>query len=273
MGKPLPLYGELCKLSWLPGKGEANLHLAQTFGEVCASHGQRADRLIEQMARLDVDQAPGATELEYLPVCGVYAAGARAASDPRARGKMLSVMHDAAEDMRFRVRDAVPTALARVGARLGDALVAEVDSWMDGYFQAAAVLRALVRPEWLTAAHDADAVTALFAKAFALLDDAPRSAVRYPGHKALVEAMREAPGPIALRFGAPVFDALASFAKSKDPHLRELIVEATKKAKLDARHPEEVKRVLAAFSATAKPVRDPRSLPGPTRRRGGGHRR
>lgn len=273
MGKPMHLYGELCKVSWLPGKGEANLPLAQTFGEVCASHGQRADRLIEQMARLDVDEAPGATELEYLPVCGVFAAGARAGSDPRARAKMLSILHDAAEDMRFRVRDAVPTALARVGAKLGDVLVTEVDPWLEGYFHAAAVLRALTNPLWLTVVHDAAAVTALLTKAFALLEDAPRSAARYPGHKALVEAMRDAPEHLAARFGAPVFDALASFARSKDPHLRTLIVEATSKKKLEARYSEDVRRVLLAFSSTAKPVRDPRSLPGPTRRRGGGHRR
>ena len=272
-GKPLPLYGELCKLSWLPGQGPANLPLAQTFGEVCASHGQRADRLIEQMARLDVDEAPGATELEYLPVCGVFAAGVRAGRDPRARAKMLGILHDCAEDMRFRVRDAVPTALAKVGAKIGDALIAEVDPWMEGYFHAAAVLRALAMQEWLTATHDAAAVAELLAKAFALLDNAPRSAARYPGHKALVEAMRDTPEPVAVRFGAPVFDTLASFAKSKDPHLRELIVAATSKKKLEARYSEDVKRVLLAFSSTAKPVRDPRSLPGPTRRRGGGHRR
>lgn len=273
MGKPMPLYGELCKLSWLPGQGEANLPLAQTFGEVCASHGPRADRLIEQMARLDADQAPGATDLEYLPVCGVFAAGARAGSDPRARAKMLSVLHDCAEDLRFRVRDAVPTALARAGAKVGDALVGEVDGWLEGYFHAAAVLRALSRPEWLTALHDASAVAALLTKVFALLDNAPRSAARYVGHKALLEAMRAAPEHLALRFGAPIFDALASFARSKDPHLRELVVAATSRKKLEVRYPQDVKRVLQAFSSTAKPVRDPRSLPGPTRRRGGGHRR
>jgi hypothetical protein len=51
------------------------------------------------------------------------------------------------------------------------------------------------------------------------------------------------------------------------------VVEAASKKKLEARHGDDVRRVLLAFSSTAKPVRDPRSLPGPTRRRGGGHRR
>ena len=106
------------------------------------------------MARLTADEAPGATALEFLPMCGVQALGVRAAADPTVRGAFLRELHARADDLRFRVRDAVVDALARIGEATGDALVADVASWMDGYFHAAAVLRALERDAWQGSLHD-----------------------------------------------------------------------------------------------------------------------
>jgi hypothetical protein len=266
-----PLYTELVKHSRLPGT-RANLELAEAFAASCASIGKKSDALITTMVRMDADAAPGATELEFLPLCGVYAAGFRAAHDPHA-DEMFALLHDAAEDLRFRVRDAVVVALSKVGAIRGDALVAEVEPWMDGFFHAAAVLRALVSQSWLTKVDDGEAASALLGTAFRTLDGAARSASRYPGFKALVEAFRAAPELLALRFGAPVFAVLESFASCKDPHLRDLVVESIAPAKLASRFPEDIARLRAAFKATAKPIRDPRSLPRPTRKRGGGRRR
>ncbi len=271
-----PLYAELVKRSRLPGT-RPNLELAEAFAASCAGHGKKADALIREMTTLEADRAPGGTELEFLPMCGVYAAGFRAANDRAAEPKLLPLLHDAAEDLRFRVRDAVVAALAKIGAVRGDALVHECASWMDGFFHGAAVLRALVTPAWLDAANDGEAASELLATALRTLADAPRAASRYPGFKALTDAVGAAPLPLALRFGAPVFAVLENFASCKDPHLRELVLGSIDPkrggGKLDARFPADVARVRAAFGATAKPVRDPRSLPGPTRKRGGGRRR
>lgn len=266
-----PLYAELVKHSRLPGT-RPNLELAEAFAASCASLGKKSDALIATMVRMDADSAPGATELEFLPLCGVYAAGFRAAQDARA-DTMLPLLHDAAEDLRFRVRDAVVFALAKIGAVRGDVLVHEVGDWMDGFFHAAAVLRALVSPAWLTKVDDAEAACALLDAAFQTLSDAARSAARYPGFKALVDAFRAAPEPLVLRFGEPVLAVLEARASCKDPHLRELVVSSITAAKVGARFPDAVGRVRAAFKATDKPVRDPRSLPRPTRKRGGGRRR
>lgn len=265
------LFAELVKHSRLPGT-RPNLELAEAFAASCASRGARSDALVTAMVRMDADRAPGATELEFLPLCGVYAAGFRAASDPRAT-KMLTLLHDAAEDLRFRVRDAVVVALAKVGAVRGDELVAQVSDWMDGFFHASAVLRALGSAAWLTRIDDATGPCELLDAAFRTLDGAARSASRYPGFKALVEAFRAAPAPLALRFGAPVLGVLETFASCKDPDLRALVRESIKDPKLTARFPDDMARLRAAFGATDKPVRDPRSLPRPTRKRGGGRRR
>ena len=84
-GDEQALYDKLTRASWLPGK-EANLELAAAFGAACAAKGPAVDSFIRVMALLDADAAPGGTELEFLPMCGVAALGARAAGDPRASG-------------------------------------------------------------------------------------------------------------------------------------------------------------------------------------------
>lgn len=279
-GDRAKLFDLLTRGSGLPGT-RVNLTLALQLASECASRGATADALIVALATLDPDFAPGGGggphgaggELEFLPVCGVLAAGVRASSDERARPRMLEVLHDAAEDLRFRVREAVPLALEEIAKRAGDELTPLVASWMDGYFHAAAVLRGLVRHEWLVRIKDPSAAIARFEEAFELASSAPRAAARYPGFKALLEALRDAVEPMASRFGVPMFDAMVPFSKSKDPVLRELIVSAVSTPKLRSRHREDVERVLLAFAGTRKPVRDPRSLPRPTRKRGGGRRR
>lgn len=275
-----PLIDLLCRGSNLPGP-RVNEVLAQAFASECASRGREADELVRWLITLDADSAPGGgsgphgagAELEFLPVCGVHAAGERAAADPKCRDAMLALLHDAAEDLRFRVREAVPAALERVGARAGDDVAVAVAGWMDGYFHAAAVLRAIVRRDWLPQIATPTHAIELYERAFELAVDAPRAAARYPGFKSLLEALQETIAPLASRFGVPMFDALARLARVKDPVLRDLITNGIETPKLRTRHREDVERVLRDFKTTAKPVRDPRSLPGPTRRRGGGHRR
>lgn len=270
-GQTSDLYALLCRGSGLPGV-RANLPLAQAFADVCASD-PRGSKLASTMARLDADYAPGDTALEFLPVCGVLAAAAIATRQPGARAAMLGVLHDASEDLRFRVRDAVPAALARLGEQQGDVLARELRSFMDGYFHAAAALRALSHREFLARLSEADAVAELLTAAFELAAGAPRAAARYPGYKALLDALAASIEPLALKLGAPIFDAVAAFAKTSDPHLRELVRTAAAAKKLRARFPEEVRRVEQAFVGTDKPLRDPRGAIGPTRRRGGGRRR
>lgn len=277
-----PLVDLLCRGSNLPGP-RINEALAESFASECASRGKSTDAVVRWLITLDPDRAPGGgsgpygagAELEFLPVCGVYAAGARGASDPSARATMLALLHDAAEDLRFRVRDAVPLALERVGARAGDevAVAVAVAEWMDGYFHAAAVLRALVRPGWLPQIATPKNAIDLYELAFNLAADAPRAAARYPGFKSLLETLQKTIVPLAMRFGAPMFDALEGLSRCKDPVLRDLITDGLLGTKLISRHREDVERVRMTFKVTAKPVRDPRSLPGPTRQRGGGQRR
>lgn len=266
-GDSRPLYAWLCKNSHLPGT-QPNFVIARAFADTCTLHGSRGQKLAEQMATLDADAAPGGSQLEFLPLCGVLALGAWGARDANVRADMLNVLHDRADDLRFRVRDGVVESLARMGAASEDALALEVEPWMDGYFHAAAIVRALAHESWLPHLHDTAAVAMRLDEAFHLANDAPRAAARYPGRKALVEALTAAPGPIANRFGVPLFDLLEKWTTVKDPELREVVAKSLRSKAISARFRPEVERVEAALKKSAPAVRDPRSIVGPTRGRG-----
>jgi hypothetical protein len=139
---------------------------------------------------------------------------------------------------------------------------------MDGYFHAAAVLEALADPKWLNRITNPDALLARLDEAFELLKGAPRAAARYPGFKALLDALYKAPAEAAMRFGVPVFDLLARWSTSKDPVMREIVEKNLSAPKLAGRYAAEISRTRAALTATEPARRDPRTYVGPTRGRG-----
>ncbi len=266
-GDPRPLYSELARLSGLPGP-RANMGVLDAFAGECALRGERVDGVLIALAKLDADHAPGATPLEFLPMCGVAGIGTRAALDASARTQLLSVLHESAEDFRFRVRDLVPSALARVGAATGDALVPSMVEWTNGFFHAAAVLRALASPEWSVKLTKVEPVIARLDEAFSLADGANRATQRYPGWKALVDALEIAPGKLAGRFGVAIFDMLVRWSTVKEPILRNVIEKNLHDPRLVGRHNPDIDRVRAALTASLPPVRNPDHYVGPTRGRG-----
>ena len=183
-------------------------------------------------------------------------------------GESLELLEAAAEDLRFRVRDEVPRALARIGAVQGEPLLGEVAGWMDGFFQAAAVLFAATDHAWLSTIHSPDALVRRLDEAFRLARGADRAAERYPGYKALVDALTETPGVFAARFGAPVFDRLVAWSTVKEPMLRTAIAKSVGGTRLAKRFGPDVARVVGALADSAPSRRDPRTDVGPTRGRG-----
>lgn len=239
------LYKLLGLASGLPGP-RANMALANAFATDLAARGKKADELAFAMATMPPSRAPGATEREFLPVCGVIAVGARAAADKALRPKALAVLHDAAEDLRFRVRDAVPIALARMGAKMGDELAYDLETWMDGYFQATAAILALEMPEFLAALKLEYGVINRIHEAFAMACDAPRSAARYPGFKALMEALGHVPAGVSQKFGIHVVDRLVMWSEVQIPEMREIIRKNLRDKRLQ-RMGDELDRVREAL--------------------------
>jgi hypothetical protein len=214
-----PLYAFLARHSGLPGV-TANDRIVVAFASHAATRGARSDAVVRTLVLLDPDRAPGGTELEILPMCGV------AAVVPLVRG------------------------------------------WMDGYFQAAAALKAATDNAWLSLMETPDEIVARLDEAFALARGADRTDERYPGYKALVDALSVAPGVLAARFGAPVFDRMVSWSTVKEPLLREAIAVSLQGTRLAKRYAADVARVRAALEASAPLRRDPRTDVGPTRGRG-----
>ncbi len=266
-GDTRSLYDRLTRGSGLPGV-RVNDALGRAFADACAARGARADKLIALMSGYDADEAPGATPLEFLPFCGIAAAAARACTDEAAFDATLALLHEKADDLRFRVRDAVVAGLVRIGGTRGDLLAERVQPWMDGYFHAAAVLHAMAEQEWCSSLTKVEAPLARLDEAWALARDASRATARYPGHKSLVEGLCIAPRALAARFGVPVFDLLVQWTRSKDPAMRAIIEKNLGGSRLAGRFAPEMDRVRAALRGTEAAPRNPDHYFGPTRGRG-----
>ena len=187
-------------------------------------------------------------------MCGVAALGARAASDASAM-RALATLHDCAEDMRFRVRDEVIEALARIGEARGEALVHDLCQ-LDGrtLSRRRAVLEALAHASWLTKIKSVDVV--LFERLEeGFVPGARRQALavaRYPGFKALDDGAGE--GSPAGGGGASsacrCSILLARWSASKDPAMREIVERVLLTPKLAGRFASEIARVRASLTAT-----------------------
>ena len=266
-GKTDKLYAELVRASGLPGV-RANVPLANAFADECARRGHATDALLTKMAALSADNASGGSPFEYLPMCGVLGWGARGASDAKARGAALTLLHESADDLRYRVREAVILSLERMGAATGDELLADVAPWMDGFFHAAAVLTALVAPAWLHQTHDPALATLRLHEGAELIREAPRSAMRYPGYKALLDALRAAPKHLAQRHGGGVLDEVKRWTEIGSVDLRELAMEAVRDEKTKARFLTHVTAVHESRDANVPVPRDGKKVDKPTRKRG-----
>ena len=271
-GKTADLFRQLELQSGLPGP-RVNMNLAVAFAYECASIGPKTDDLAYAMANLPPDEARGASGKEFLSVCGVLAVGNRAmvAKENAVRDRALVLLEEKADDPRFRVRDAVPLALAMMGQKMKADLADRVEPWMDRYFQATAVIRALSEPIWLeTFAHDAYYQPInLLDSAFVLAHEAPRSAFRYPGHKALVEALGWVPKAVARRFSQQMFDRYAIWAEGvKIPELRDAILQNIDDTQMKKSFREEIKRIKELVETSKGPPRDPTIIRHGTRGRG-----
>ncbi len=258
--------------SGLPGP-RINLPLAQAFAHECVRVGASADSLIETFVKLEPNEARGASGKEFLSVCGVLGLGQRAATarDPALMNHALGLLEEKADDLRFHVRDAVPLALASLGAVLKRDLCERVAPWMDRYFHAAAVLLALAQPMWLETfgPDDSEPIVMLLERAFSLAHDAPRSAFRYPGHKALVDALSAAPKAIARRFSQPMFDLYARWAGTvKVPELRDAILANLADTQQKKAFGAQMVQIKGLVEQSKPPPRDPTILRHGTRGRG-----
>lgn len=256
-GRTDALYTQLTNLSGLPGT-RMNDKLAYAFAYECAGRGKTVDKLVLQMARMDPNEARGASGREFLPVCGILALALRAAKERSLRNETVGLLFEKADDTRFRVREIVPAALNVLGAEMGSELLAAVQAdWADGYFHAASAVAAFGSQGWLETLGEEE-VLGFLHTAYMLAHEAPPSARRYPGFKALVEVLGVTPVNVATRFSRPMLEQLERWAREVTvPELREMITGLTKNKTFRARYGLELDRVGQALAGSATPPRDP----------------
>jgi len=266
-GSTEKLYTELMTAGGLPGT-RALAALASALADECARRGKPIDTLLTKMASGHADEMPGGSPMEFIPMCGVLGWGARGASDTKVRQHALHLLHESADDLRFRVREAVVLSLVRLGAVMGDVLVLEVESWMDGFFHAALVLTALADPGWRNETHDAAPVVQRLHDAAELIRHATRSSMRYPGYKALLDALRAVPAPLASRHGAAVLEEVRRWTTVGNVDLREAATAAVRDEKTKSRFGDTVNEIHRSRDAAVPVPRDGKKVDLPTRKRG-----
>lgn len=230
----------LAQHSGLPGP-RANLELLAVVGDVAP-----ADRLRAWAASAD----------DYLACCGVAGLGRLVAAPEDADARLLRA---AADDPRWRVREAVAMGLQRLGDRDPDLLLAVVGSWTDGGpLLHRAVVAGLCEPRLLR-------VPRTMAAALDALDAATRALVAVPPgsrREADVRTLRQGLGyawSVAVAadpvLGGPRFEA---WAGGEDADVAWVVRENLRKARLVRAAPELVARIGAATG----PARDATAAPG-----------
>jgi hypothetical protein len=180
---------------------------------------------------------------------------------------IAKLLHGRADDLRYRVREAVIESLARIGERSPEDLVHRSASWMDGYFHSAAVLRALADDRVIDRIDDTNVLVERINAALLLCDAANRAMCRYPGYKEVIATLEKVAPRFAKRFGAPVLRTFEAYAGSSKPEVRDLVEKLAKATSLVGRQREEAQQMKKTLAATAKKPRDPRAAQRPTRQR------
>jgi hypothetical protein len=255
LGETAELFELLARSSGLPGP-RPNLELARAMGLAIARHAGRADRLLRSL--LDA-------QAEFPRIVGALALGARSLAGVDPRGA-LAALEQLAEDPRHLVRTGVVAALRLRIAALGEAAVAELATWTDGYLQAHVALSALSDRAILDALPAHAPVLARLEEAFALADAAPRAADRSQGVRALRSGLPAQITAFAARF-PETLAWLERAARAERPETRAVVADTIRTLHKARLSDADASRLTAALEASAPPPRDPSRIVRGTRKR------
>jgi hypothetical protein len=259
-GDAVELFDLLERSSGLPGP-RPNLDFAEAVGRAITRFGGKGDPLLRALL---------ASDKEFPRIVAALALGARSLAGVDTRGA-LDELQTLAEDPRHAVRSGVIAALRLRITALGEAAVAELAAWTDGYLQAHVALEALADRVILDALPARAPVLARLEEAFALADTSPRAAERSQGVRALRAAL---PAQIAA-FAARLPETIAWLERTtaaQRPETREVVEEAIRALRRAKISDAEAKRLRDALEASAPPARDAARVVHGTRKRSKGRR-
>jgi len=218
--------------SRLPGP-RGNLELLDAAGDVLTR-----DEALE-LAALSPDATPPGTALEFLPCCGVVAVGRLVAEGETG---LIGLLHDTANDPRWRVRESVAIALQRWGDTDVGTMLGAIESWPAGsLFEARASVAAACEPRLLRTGPAVQAAVRILDRSTARLVAIPRPRGE-PG-RVLGAALGYGWSVAVAANPAETLPAFEPWAGSGDPDVRRLIRENLSKARFARAAPEDVVRL------------------------------
>ncbi|WP_437800170.1 hypothetical protein [Sorangium sp. So ce693] len=253
-----------------------NLDLARAVGAAIADRGAPAERLVRALCSTAEEYAL-IVAAQALASLAARAGGAgqapRAGGARRGKGGLdpLEALEELAEDPRRVVRDGVVAALRAVIAARGDAVVAELSSWTDGYLQAYVALEALAERTLLARLSAGAEVVERLEEAFVLSDRSPRADERLQGLRLLRQGMPAQIAALAGRF-PEVVRWLEEKTRAERPESRDVVADAIAALRKTSFSDAEVDRLSAALGATAPTPRYAARIVQGTRKRSKGRR-
>ena len=245
------LEGCLLANSGLPGP-RGNLELAHALADRLAREapGPAVRARLERWRAQAPEQAPTGNPREFLSFCGALARSADWARDgdgpggERGRAQIARDLRQAAEDPRWRMREAAAMALQRIGEADPASLLELLPAWLEtgSYFVLRAVAAALAHPPLLEDPAIARRALTLADGVLSKAAAAPAAARREEGFRVLRQGLGYALSVLAAAEPEQGFALMEHWAARRDPDVAWILRENLKKKRL-ARYPEGLRRV------------------------------
>jgi len=238
--------------SGLPGP-RGNIELAQSFARSLAAarvEGWHWKMLAEWQGK-SPKAAPANSPLEYLPFCAVLSLGVLYPGLARPeRRRALAQIQQAAQDPRWRLREAAAMALQAIGEANPDTLRDIVAKWTPSadLLQKRAIVAGLAHPPLL-----GDSAFTLFclSTADAILESLARAGRAARGRedfRVLRQGLAYALSVLVDKLPEAGFPLLAKWAAADDADVKWVLGENLKKKRLAERHPRETAEIARALS-------------------------
>ncbi len=235
------------------GSPRGNIELAQSFARSLAA-ARLEDwhwKMLAEWQAKSPQKAPANSALEYLSFCAVLSLGVLYPGLSRpGRRRALAQIQLAAQDPRWRPREAAAMALQAIGEEDPGALRDIVAKWMSSadFLQKRAIVAGLAHPPLLE-----DSAFTLFCLStadaiLASLAHAGRAARAREDFKVLRQGLGYALSVLVDKLPEAGFPLLAKWAAAGDADVKWVLRENLRKKRLAERHPREAAEILRALS-------------------------
>jgi len=239
----------LLEHSNLPGP-RGNLELAQALaGELAAAPGPTwLWASLGAWSEISAAEAPTGDRREYLPFCATVAFGALYRREARRRPWILGRLRSAANDPRWRMREAAAMALQKIGEAQGEELLTILARWLERptLLEQRAVAAALAHPPILADEGLARAGLGMIERILADVVRQEPEARRSGEFRVLRQGLGYALSVLVAALPEEGLEVLERWARCGDPDLAWVVRENLKKKRLAAFGPR-LERVRAAL--------------------------